>query len=80
MLLSLALADHHLFDHSGLDVLSHVVLPKDLGLSLGLHHQTCNPQTFLFVFLDERVDVFRHLSGHSTTPHNVLFTDLHDRC
>ena len=79
-LLPLALTGHHLFDHSGKDMLPQMVLPEDLGLSLSFPYQASNQHTFLFVVLDERVDVLRHFLRHSTTPNNVLFVDLHDHC
>ena len=61
LLLSLLLVTRHPLNHFGEDLLSHSVMQQDLSLGLGLLHLIGDPQRLLFVFLDERVDVLRHL-------------------
>ena len=47
---------HHAIDHFGDDLLSHVVLPKDLGLLLVFSHQGSDPHVLVLAVLDEHVD------------------------
>ena len=74
----LFLLNNNHFDHSGKDLLSHLVLPKDIFLWLGLHHQASDTELCLLVFFDKRVDVLRHSFGHNTMIVDVLFVVLED--
>ena len=67
---------HHAIDHFGNDLLSHVVLPKDLGLLLVLPHQVPNPHILVLAVLDERVDVLRHLIRRCPILQDVLLVLL----
>ena len=53
----------HDLNHFGLDLLSKLVLPKDLRLFLGISHQLADPHCLVLIVLDQRVDSLRHLLG-----------------
>ena len=74
----MCLLDHNPLDHLHKDLLSHLVLPKDRLLLLGLPHQASDPLLRLLIFFNKRVDVLRHSFRNNTMIVNALFVVLED--
>ena len=72
------LLNNNPLDHFGYDLLSHLVLPKDRFLLLGLPHQAPDPRFCFLGFLHKRVDVLRHSPRHSTSLGNTLLVVFED--
>ena len=67
---------NHPLNHFGQDMLPHLVLPKDLLLSLGFPHEASNPCLGRFIFLDQHIQVLCHLLPGQALVGDVLLVVL----
>ena len=70
------LMDNNPLDHLGKDLLSHLVLPKDLFLGLGFPHKASNPCLGLFIFLGQHIQVLCRLLPGKALVGDVLLVVL----
>ena len=67
---------NNLLDHFSQDLLSHLVLPKDLLLSLGFPHEASDPGLRLLVFLSQHILVLCRLLPGQALVGDVLLVVL----
>ena len=72
----LFLLDNNPLDHLGQDLLSHLVLPKDIFLCLRLPHQASDPCLGLFIFLGQHIQVLCRLLPGQALVGDVLLVVL----